>query len=169
MNKINENFGSQVMPWILRKVILSVLSVSIIRIAFLSYNDFFQWYECVPPDPQDPTKYGPCPGKPVGYKPKKFLWIYTPRNECRKELSCSGNQVEGTFLTYEDCVNKLDNSKPGSTQQQNIYVCWLWHVARIISSQKIYGLYGLKHQTVEMRRCHYAVCGTDNERTNNWR
>merc|ERR1712055_482676 len=65
-----------------------------------------EWYECVPPDPQDPTKYGPCPGKPVGYKPTKFLWIYTPRNECRKELSCSGNQVEGTFLTYEDCVNK---------------------------------------------------------------
>ena len=26
-----------------------------------------------------------------------------------------------------------------------------WHVARIISSQKIYGLYGLKHHIVEMR------------------
>ena len=28
---------------------------------------------------------------------------------------------------------------------------WHWHVARIISSQKIYGLYGLKHHIVEMR------------------
>ena len=34
---------------------------------------------------------------------------------------------------------ELDNSKLGSTQQQKI--CWHWHVARIISSQKIYGLY----------------------------
>ena len=33
---------------------------------------------------------------------------------------------------------KLDNSKLGSTQQQKI--CWHWHVARIISLQKIYGL-----------------------------
>ena len=48
---------------------------------------------------------------------------------------------------------KLDNSKLGSTQQ------WMTltsqsqsqHVARIISSQKIYGLYGLKHHIVEMR------------------
>ena len=45
---------------------------------------------------------------------------------------------------------KLDNSKLGSTQQQKI--CWHWHVARIISSQKIYGLYGWKHHIVEMRR-----------------
>ena len=44
---------------------------------------------------------------------------------------------------------KLDNSKLGSTQQQKI--CWHWHVARIISSQKIYGLYARKHHIVEMR------------------
>ena len=28
---------------------------------------------------------------------------------------------------------------------------WCWHVARIISSQKIYGFYGLKHRIVEIR------------------
>ena len=44
---------------------------------------------------------------------------------------------------------KLDNSKLGSTQQQKI--CWHWHVARIISLQKIYGLYARKHHIVEMR------------------
>ena len=44
---------------------------------------------------------------------------------------------------------KLDNSKLGSTQQQKI--CWHWHVARIISSQKIYGLYAPKHHIVELR------------------
>ena len=44
---------------------------------------------------------------------------------------------------------ELDNSKLGSTQQQKI--CWHWHVARIISSQKIYGLYARKHHIVEMR------------------
>ena len=43
----------------------------------------------------------------------------------------------------------LDNSKLGSTQQQKI--CWHWNVARIISSQKIYGLYARKHHIVEMR------------------
>ena len=44
---------------------------------------------------------------------------------------------------------KLDNSKLGSTQQQKI--CWYWHVARIISSQKMYGLYARKHHIAEMR------------------
>ena len=44
---------------------------------------------------------------------------------------------------------KLDNSKLGSTQQQKI--CWHWHDARIISSQKIYGLYARKPHIVEMR------------------
>ena len=44
---------------------------------------------------------------------------------------------------------QLDNSKLGLTQQQKI--CWHWHVTRIISSQKIYGLYGLKHNIVEKR------------------
>ena len=45
--------------------------------------------------------------------------------------------------------HKLDNSKLGSTQQQKI--CWHWHVAGIISSQKMYGLYARKHHIVEMR------------------
>ena len=45
---------------------------------------------------------------------------------------------------------ELDNSKLGSTQQW-IQSKWHWHVARIISSQKIYGLYSLKHHIVEMR------------------
>ena len=44
---------------------------------------------------------------------------------------------------------KLDNSKLGSTQQQKI--CWHCHGVRIISSQKIYGLYAWKHHKVEMR------------------
>ena len=44
---------------------------------------------------------------------------------------------------------KLDNSKLGSTQQQ--IICWHWHVARIISSQRIFDLCGLKHHIVEMR------------------
>ena len=44
---------------------------------------------------------------------------------------------------------KLDNNKLDSTQQEKIF--WHWHVARIISSQKIYGLYGWKHHIVEMR------------------
>ena len=58
---------------------------------------------------------------------------------------------------------QLDNSKLGSTQQQKI--CWHRHVARIISSQKIYGLYARKHHIVEMR---WDV--TDAGRpTNNWR
>ena len=40
---------------------------------------------------------------------------------------------------------------------------WHWHVARIISSQKIYGLYGLKHHTYsgDERRCYR--CGTNNK------
>ena len=57
---------------------------------------------------------------------------------------------------------KLDNSKLGSTQQQKI--CWHWHVARIISSQKIYGLYGLKHHIVEMRG-GVTDAGQPNEQT----
>ena len=57
---------------------------------------------------------------------------------------------------------QLDNSKLGSTQQQKI--CWHWHVARIISSQKIYGLYAQKHHIVEMR-----VDVTDAGRTTNER
>ena len=49
-------------------------------------------------------------------------------------------------LSWDKTMRTLDNSKRGSTQQW-----WHWHVARIISSQKIYGLYGLKHHIVEMR------------------
>ena len=52
-------------------------------------------------------------------------------------------------LQFNQNILKLDNSKLGSTQQQKI--CWHWHVARIISSQKIYGFYGRKHHKVEMR------------------
>ena len=51
------------------------------------------------------------------------------------------------FLAVQN-ISQLDNSKLGSTQQPKI--CWQWHVARIISSQKIYGLYGLKHHIVEI-------------------
>ena len=41
---------------------------------------------------------------------------------------------------------ELDNSELCLTQQ------WAhWHVARIISSQKIYALYGIEHHVVEMR------------------
>ena len=54
-------------------------------------------------------------------------------------------QCSKFFKTHTE----LDNSKLGSTQQQKI--CWHWHVARIISSQKIYGLYARKHHKVEMR------------------
>ena len=47
------------------------------------------------------------------------------------------------------CTTIIDSSKLGSTQQQKI--CWHWHVARIVTSQKIYGLYARKHHIVEMR------------------
>ena len=57
---------------------------------------------------------------------------------------------------------EIDNSKLGSTQQQKI--CSHWHVARIISSQKIYGLYGLKHHIVEIRG---DVTMRDGRRTTN--
>ena len=57
---------------------------------------------------------------------------------------------------------KLDNSKLGSTQQQKI--CWHWHVARIISSQKIYGLHARKHHMVEMRG-DVTDAGQTNKRT----
>ena len=53
------------------------------------------------------------------------------------------------FKSWGYHMSKLDNSKLGSTQQQKI--CWHWHVARIISLQKIYGLYARKHHLVEMR------------------
>ena len=39
------------------------------------------------------------------------------------------------------------------------------HVARIISSQKIYGLFGLKHQIVEMRGCVTDAGQTNNKQT----
>ena len=60
---------------------------------------------------------------------------------------------------------KLDNSKLGSTQQNKI--CWHWHVARIISSQKIYGLYARKYHIVEMRG-DVTDAGRKNERTEDW-
>ena len=54
-----------------------------------------------------------------------------------------------SFWSVRSWVSQQDNSKLGSTQQQKI--CWHWHVARIISSQKIYSLYARKHHIVEMR------------------
>ena len=62
----------------------------------------------------------------------------------------------------------LDNNKLASTQQQKI--CWHWHVARIISSQKIYGLYARKHHIVEIVG-DVTDAGRTNERTttNKWR
>ena len=74
------------------------------------------------------------------------------RQETRKRLfmklfkGCSSEFVKFTNIPIKI---QLDNSKLGSTQQQKI--CWHWHVARIISSQKIYGLYARKHHIVEMR------------------
>ena len=57
---------------------------------------------CVPPDPQDPTKYGPCPGN---VHPTKTLWIYLEEyNGCKLEGTCSGNLVDGTFRTFEECA-----------------------------------------------------------------
>ena len=40
-------------------------------------------------------------------------------------------------------------------------ILWGWHSARIIFSQKIYGLYGPIHHIVEMWRCH--ECRTTND------
>ena len=60
-----------------------------------------------------------------------------------------GGGVWGGMIHIMHLVLQIDNSKLGSTQQQKI--CWHLHVARIISSQKIYGLYAGKHHTVEMR------------------
>ena len=57
---------------------------------------------------------------------------------------------------------QLDNSKLGSTQQSK----WHWHVAMIICSQKIYGLYGIKHHIVEIRGDVTMRDGRTNERTN---
>ena len=45
-------------------------------------------------------------------------------------------------------------------------IWWHWHVARIISSQKIYGLNGLKHQIVEISGDVTDAGQTTNERTN---
>ena len=44
----------------------------------------------------------------------------------------------------------FSNNKLCETQIEDM-IWWHWHVARIISSQKIYGLHGLKHHIVEMR------------------
>ena len=45
-------------------------------------------------------------------------------------------------------------------------ICWHWHVASIISSQKICGLYALKHHIVEMRG---GVTDAGQTTNNNWR
>ena len=73
---------------------------------------------------------------------KKDGKFFTKRSE-----SISSKDKWQNILMNEK--RKLDNSKLGSTQQQKI--CWHWHVARIISPQKIYGLYARKHHIVEMR------------------
>ena len=62
-------------------------------------------------------------------------------------------------------TRQLDFSKLGSTQQQKI--CRHWHVARIISSQKIYGLYARKYHIVEMRGDVTNAGQPTND--NNWR
>ena len=89
------------------------------------------------------------------------------QNKLWDHLGFIPTQEKGFFL-FSQKFPKLDNSKLGSTQQQNI--CWHWHVARIISSQKIYGLYGLKHHIVEVRG---DVTMRDGRRTttttNKWR
>ena len=56
---------------------------------------------------------------------------------------------EPPALNLHSLISDINNSKLGSTQQQRI--CWHWDVARIISSQKIFVVYGLKHHIVEMR------------------
>ena len=78
----------------------------------------------------------------------KFIWHNWPFQE-----SVFPGKNWPQFFYVEKCFfdgwNKLDNGKLGSTQQQKTY--WHWHVARIISTQKIYGLYARKHHIVEMR------------------
>ena len=88
-------------------------------------------------------------------------------------MHCSGKAFLQYHLNHHHTVQchqtpsnvfpELDNSKLASTQQQN--TCWHWHVARIISSLKIYGLYGLKHHIVEIRGDVTMRDGRTNERT----
>ena len=66
-----------------------------------------------------------------------------------------------TVILSQPIKLKLDNSKLGSTQQQKIW--WHWHVARIISSQKIYVFYTRKHHIVEMRGDDMAFKATHNK------
>ena len=112
---------------------------------------------------------------------QKLHWLY-PLNSLLKDEGCNENAIEGSQIQVQftwiystitktnlgrRTVNwhnlKLDNSKLGSTQQQKI--CWHWRVARIISSQKIYGLYARKHHTVEMRG-DVTDAGRTNKQTN---
>ena len=59
------------------------------------------------------------------------------------------SQSDRIIESYHMWGITISNSKLGSTQHQKI--CWHWHVARIISSEKIYDLCGLKHHIVERR------------------
>ena len=73
-------------------------------------------------------------------------------------------------------INMLHNATTEQSEEDDnkttvnwaqLSICWYWHVARIISSQKIYCLYGLKHHIVEMRGgVTDAGQQTNNERTN---
>ena len=85
-----------------------------------------------------------------------WSWQHVSVIHCWVEpsLLLSSYNHNSKYVKFNSCaifqkIAKLDNSKLGSTQQQKI--CWHWHVARIISSQKIYGLYGPKHHIVEIR------------------
>ena len=59
----------------------------------------------------------------------------------------------GSFVLYDDMTIYDDH---------HMIIWWWWHIARIISSHKIYGLYGLKHHIVEIRG---DVTMRDDERT----
>ena len=87
-----------------------------------------------------------------------FLDLNTPQRKVENPSELDVKEVS---------QSEIDNSKLGSTQQQKI--CWHWHVARIISSQKIYGFYGLKHHIVEIRGCVTDAGQTTNQPTKDWR
>ena len=74
-------------------------------------------------------------GDPCPYLTKKYFFLV------------------GYLLKYFKSVKILFRDKLSNFGLQSFGSpeVWHWHVARIISSQKIYSLYGLKHHIVEMR------------------
>ena len=76
-----------------------------------------------------------------------------------KELAQSDIPVKRKI---QKIIRKLDNSKLGSTQHMLTLTCCQDH---ILTPQKIYGLYGLKHHIVEMRG-GVTDAGRTNKRTN---